>query len=350
MEMSAKSRAKNRKKQNEITKRLCIWLILNSLLYLVCSPKFVEMNLGEITNYVIEFKEKLNFGYEPQLYAFITFGLISLAAIRILFKAKRIPIVLIGVLLFILRFDDEIVFALGREAIYLSVKMQEYPLSQWMIDCFINSENSIENLNYTISVFIPIYFFLKKNIYDSIAAGIDNVFSKPKSSKKNKKKVSKSSTSNYKPKYSDTTSYVGSSGVNNNYDEEDDGYYYNNKKINSWYESPVEKEKFIIMSEYDKKVAYDMRYTNPNDKIIDESGIERYVWEYANAYENEQIEEEERKRREEYEYYNNNNYSNYSPYEDNEYYSVNNDYYGNNDDYYNNNDYYGNNDDNNGWF
>ena len=311
---------KNKNYQSKLTKKLCYYLGLNSFLYLIFSTRFLNLNIDGITNIILSIKEVIGFNYSAKLFSIINFVLISFTSIKILFLARKIPIVLILTSLFILSIDNNIAELLfGDKGFYIGSYFSEFYSSDFIVNNFISNKYSLENLNYSIVVLLNLYSFIRIFFLDI--------------------------TEYAKPKYN---SYYSGSSSYNRFDDNQCNQYnpYNH------YNNPYRTKKFKIFSDFDKEQVYEKRFTNANDKVIDENGMERYVWEYANEYENEKRLEEDRKFQEEQNWYNdyyyNNDSYNYNPYS-------NDNSYGGNDwasNSYNNDSYYGgsgyNND--NGWF
>ena len=188
-----------------------------------------------------------------------------------------------------------------------------------MLYTFFRNDYAIENLNYAVTLLIALYTFIKIVFLDKIKF-INN-------------KASRRKNINYNTHYSGSTN----SSSNRNSDDYYYDYDYYNYKYNFF-----KNKKFKINNDFDKKEIYEKRFTNGNDRVIDENGIEKYVWEYANDYEREQRAEEDRKFLEEQNlynnYYNNDDSYNYDPYSDDNSYGGNS--WSDNDSYYNNDDWF----------
>lgn len=302
---------------SKLIKNLCWCITLNCLLYFIFSTRFSNLNIGEISNIMTNIREIIGFNYSVKLFSFVNFLLILFTAIKILFSVKKMPIVLMGMLLFISSLDYNVASLLfGDKGFYVSNFLDSFYSSEFILNNFINNKYALENINYAMNFALILYSFVR-----TVLSDIKNI--------------------NYNPSYSNVRSF---------YNTRADNYYDNYN--NDFYK----EKKFKIRNNFDKEEVYNKRYTNSNDKVIDENGIEKYVWEYANDYENEKRLEEDRRLQEEqnfyHYYYNNNDSHNYDPYSnDNSYGSSswdNNDsYYNSDDSYYNNDNYYDNND---GWF
>lgn len=367
------SKNKGRKYQNKVTRNLSILLIINSLVYLLYNPRSVDLNIDVITEISTYTRNITGFNYNINIFALVNFFLIALAAVKILFIGKRLPIILTLILLFIFKFDDNLVLTLGKRAI----------LARYMLDVYISNLDAINNLNqlkfnreylnYAIAVAMPIYLLIKRMTYDALFIKIEQIIGRSKKKKESNTTFNNTARSNNRY-YSNGTGYQTDneprheSGLYDNYsDLDDDTYTYSNSFNNN--------EKLKIWSDSDKERAYNMSMVEPFKKVVDESGIEMYAWEYGNIYEEEKRKEDFDFQQEQFLYNSNsdNDYPIYNPYRDdnsyndnfnNDYYnssydnddtysSYNDDYYGssyNNDDYYDNSyndDYYGSND---SWF
>lgn len=305
---------------NKLNRNLCCYLILNCLFYFIFSQRASNLNISQI-NYIIgSIRDIFSFNYEFRLFSIINFLLISFTAIKILFLAKRIPIFLILILSFILTYDSFSIISLPIDNIFSIVFFDWFSSSTLLSNILFRSDYALENIHYSSTLVFIIYSLIKKVLLGNIEYFIIkyNNFNKTYTGNNNNFNNSNYS-SNSNNNHVDTCDYY-------------DAYEYYNK-------GGFFKEKiFRITNSFDKKEIYDKRHTNAYDKVIDESGIEKYVWQYANDYEHEKRLEEDRRLQEEQNFYNNhyNNSSyNYNPYEDNSYESNN---WSNNDSYYNNDD------------
>lgn len=303
---------------SKLIKNLCWCITLNCLLYFIFSSRFSSLNIGEISGVFENIKEVVGFNYSVELFSLINFLLISFTVVKILFSVKKMPIVLIGLLLFTLSLNYNVAsLLLGDKMFYVSNFIEKFYSNEFIIKNFIENKYALENINYSMNFVLILYSFVR-----TVLSDIKNI--------------------NYNPSYSNGRSFYNTR-VDNYYDDYNNDFY--------------EEKKFNIRNNFDKEEVYNKRYTNGNDRVIDENGIEKYVWEYANDYENEKRLEEDRRLQEEQNfyhnyYYNNNDSYNYNPYSnDNSYGSSswdNNDsYYNGDDSHYNNDNYYDNNDD---WF
>ena len=292
----------NIKKRNtyyhsKLNKNLCFYLILNCLIHFLYSGKALNLDIEMLSNFVIFTKGMFfDFTYNAEMFSLINFALITFIAIKVLFSAKKIPFILITVLLFILSIDyniSDLIF--GGKKLYTHNFLNDLYSNEFMYNTFFKNNHPLENLNYLVISFILIYTYVKIATWDKIQF--------------NQKAPKRSNSGSTAP--SNRKVYLSERSSNdNNYDD------YNSS--NKFFNSPI----FRIFNDDDKRNVYDRRHTNHYDKVIDENGAERYVWEYADEYErNMRYEEEQNRIMEEQNYYNynNNDSYNYSPYDDNSY-------------------------------
>ena len=336
---------KGRKYQNKVIRNLSILLMINSLVYLIFSPRLIDLNIDIITEITTEIRNIVGFNYNVNTYTLINFLLIALAVVKILFVGRKLPVMLILVLLFIIKFDDALVLKLGESAIFVRSMLDTYTSNLGIIEDLVKFKYNIEYLNYLVTICMPIYLLLKKvayNVFDGIKKITDNTKKKSNSTSKNTTRQNNMTFSNSGRCKTDNThsnddddndNYYGNPYYSNNYNHLDRrGYNYNNPY--------GKKGKFRITSDYDKERAYEMSMTDPYRKVVNESGIEMYAWEYGNIYEEEKRQEEFNFQQEQFSYSSNNN--SYPIYN-----SCNNDDL-NDSNYYDNNDSYSSSYDNSG--
>lgn len=336
---------KGRKYQNKVIRNLSILLMINSLVYLIYSPRLIDLNIDVVTEIVTDIRDVISFNYDINTFALINFFLIALAAVKVLFIGRRLPIMLILVLMFIIKFDDVLVIRLGEIAVYIRSMLDTYTSNLGVIEDLSEFKLSVEYLNYLITIFMPIYLLLKRMTYDALFIKIEKIIGSAKEKKKRNVTVKNTGRQNnstfsngrgYKVNSAPSdgnSNYYGNLYNCNNYNDLDNETYTHNSLFNN-------KEKFTIMSDYDKERAYEMSMVKPFEKVVDESGIEMYAWEYGNIYEEEKRQEEFNFQQEQFLYSSNSDYDYpiYNPYDNNDTYSsssYNDDYYGNS---YDNND------------
>ncbi len=339
---------KGRKYENKVIRNLSILLMINSLIYLIYNPRLTELNIDVITEFVTVVKDIVSFDYNANTFALINFLLIALAVVKILFIGRRLPVVLILVLLFIIKLDDALVLKLGESAIFIRSILDTYTSNLSVIEDLVKFKFSIEHLNYLITICMPIYLLLKKITYNTFVAIKRTIY--------DTKKRSNSTFKNATRQNNITFSNNGGHKVNNtSIDDNDDDYYDNpynpynpynpnnhNYLGNGTYTHNGlfgNKRKFRIMSDYDKERAYEMSMSEPFRKVVDESGVEMYAWEYGNVYEKEKRQEEFDFQQEQFLYSSNSNdsYPIYNPYDNDD--SKDSNYYDNNDTYSSGYDY-----------
>lgn len=329
---------KGRKYQNKVIRNLSILLMINSLVYLIFSPRLIDLNIDIITEITTEIRNIVGFNYNVNTYTLINFLLIALAVVKILFIGRKLPVMLILVLLFIIKFDDALVLKLGESAIFVRSMLDTYTSNLGIIEDLVKFKYNIEYLNYLVTICMPIYLLLKKvayNVFDGIKKITDNTKKKSNSTSKNTTRQNNIAFSNSRGYEVDDDCY-DNSYYHNNYNRFGNrAYPYNNP-----YNPYNKKEKFRIINDYDKERVYEMSMTDPYRKVIDESGIEMYAWEYSNIYEEEKRQEEFNFQQEQFSYSSNNN--SYPIYN-----SCNNDDL-NDSNYYDNNDSYSSSYDNSG--
>lgn len=243
--------------------------------------------------------------------------------------------------MFIIKFDDALVLRLGEIAVYIRSMLDTYTSNLGVIEDLSEFKLSVEYLNYLITIFMPIYLLLKRMTYDALFIKIEKIIGSVKEKKKSNIIVKNTARQNNCTSSNDREYKVNSAlsdGNSNyygnlyNYNDLDNETYTHNSLFNN-------KEKFTIMSDYDKERAYEMSMVKPFEKVVDESGIEMYAWEYGNIYEEEKRQEEFNFQQEQFLYSSNSDYDYpiYNPYDNNDAYSssYNDDYYGNS---YDNND------------
>lgn len=339
---------RGRKYENKVIRNLSILLMINSLIYLIYNPRLTELNIDVITEFVTVVKDIVSFDYNANTFALINFLLIALAVVKILFIGRRLPVVLILVLLFIIKLDDALVLKLGESAIFIRSILDTYTSNLSVIEDLVKFKFSIEHLNYFITICMPIYLLLKKITYNTFVAIKRTIY--------DTKKRSNSTFKNATRQNNITFSNNGGHKVNNtSIDDNDDDYYDNpynpynpynpnnhNYLGNGTYTHNGlfgNKRKFRIMSDYDKERAYEMSMSEPFRKVVDESGVEMYAWEYGNVYEKEKRQEEFDFQQEQFLYSSNSNdsYPVYNPYDNDD--SKDSNYYDNNDIYSSGYDY-----------
>ena len=362
------TKTKRRKYQNKVIRNLSILLIINSLVYLVYSPRLIGLNIDVVTQIVTEIRNIISFNYNLGIFALINFLLISLASVKILLIGRRLPIMLIFILLFTIKFDDILALRLGESAVFVRNTLDMRTSTLSVAEDIVALTYNVEYFNYLITIFMPIYLLIKRMTFDALFIKIDKIVGIHKEKKKSnvtaknstrKNNINYSNGGGYKVNSSPRTDY---SNYYDNYDDLDNETYTRNNLYDN-------KETLTIMSDYDKQKAYEMSIVDPFGKVIDESGIERSAWEYASIYEEEKRKEEFNFQQEQFLYNSNSNndYPIYDPYDNNDY--TGNNYYDNDtynssydnydtysnsyDDYYGNsydNDYYGDSYDNDSYF
>lgn len=348
------SKNKGKKYEDKVIRNLSTLLIINSLVYLIYSPRLIDLNIDIVTEIVTEIRDIVSFNYNVNIFALINFFLIALAAVKILFIGRRLPIMLILVLMFIIKFDDVLVLKLGENAVFVRNILDTYCSKLDVFSDLVGFKYNVEYSNYLISICMPVYFFLKKITYNALFNRSKKIIGSTK--KKNnatfknttkQNNITSSKHGGYKVNNTPSTyssNYYGDLYNDNNYSDLDDRTYTRNNLSGN-------KEAFAIMSDYDKERAYEMSMIDPFGKVVDESGIEMYAWEYGNIYEEEKRQEEFNFQQEQFSYTSNNDYDYriYNPYDNNDTYSSS---YDNNDTYNSGyDDYYGNSYDNNdSWF
>lgn len=337
------TKTKRRKYQNKVIRNLSILLIINSLVYLVYSPRLIGLNIDVVTQIVTEIRNIISFNYNLGIFALINFLLIALASVKILLIGRRLPIMLIFILLFTIKFDDILALRLGESAVFVRNTLDMRTSTLSVAEDIVALTYNVEYFNYLITIFMPIYSLIKRMTFDALFIKIDKIVGIHKEKKKSNV-TAKNSTRKNNINYSNGGRYKVNSSPRTDYSN-----YYDNK------------ETLTIMSDYDKQKAYEMSIVDPFGKVIDESGIERSAWEYASIYEEEKRKEEFNFQQEQFLYNSNSNndYPIYDPYDNNDY--TGNNYYDNdtynssydNYDTYSNsydNDYYGDSYDNDSYF
>lgn len=328
------TKTKRRKYQNKVIRNLSILLIINSLVYLVYSPRLIGLNIDVVTQIVTEIRNIISFNYNLGIFALINFLLIALASVKILLIGRRLPIMLIFILLFTIKFDDILALRLGESAVFVRNTLDMRTSTLSVAEDIVALTYNVEYFNYLITIFMPIYLLIKRMTFDALFIKIDKIVGIHKEKKKSNV-TAKNSTRKNNINYSNGGRYKVNSSPRTDYSN-----YYDNK------------ETLTIMSDYDKQKAYEMSIVDPFGKVIDESGIERSAWEYASIYEEEKRKEEFNFQQEQFLYNSNSNndYPIYDPYDNNDY--TGNNYY-DNDTYnssYDNYDTYSNSYDNDSYF
>lgn len=327
------TKTKRRKYQNKVIRNLSILLIINSLVYLVYSPRLIGLNIDVVTQIVTEIRNIISFNYNLGIFALINFLLIALASVKILLIGRRLPIMLIFILLFTIKFDDILALRLGESAVFVRNTLDMRTSTLSVAEDIVALTYNVEYFNYLITIFMPIYSLIKRMTFDALFIKIDKIVGIHKEKKKSNV-TAKNSTRKNNINYSNGGRYKVNSSPRTDYSN-----YYDNK------------ETLTIMSDYDKQKAYEMSIVDPFGKVIDESGIERSAWEYASIYEEEKRKEEFNFQQEQFLYNSNSNndYPIYDPYDNNDTYNSS---YDNYDTYSNSydNDYYGDSYDNDSYF
>ena len=263
------TKTKRRKYQNKVIRNLSILLIINSLVYLVYSPRLIGLNIDVVTQIVTEIRNIISFNYNLGIFALINFLLIALASVKILLIGRRLPIMLIFILLFTIKFDDILALRLGESAVFVRNTLDMRTSTLSVAEDIVALTYNVEYFNYLITIFMPIYSLIKRMTFDALFIKIDKIVGIHKEKKKSNV-TAKNSTRKNNINYSNGGRYKVNSSPRTDYSN-----YYDNK------------ETLTIMSDYDKQKAYEMSIVDPFGKVIDESGIERSAWEYASIYEEE---------------------------------------------------------------
>ena len=353
-------RQKNRDYYNGLIKLLSKLIVINSMIYMILSDRVLGIMSDSDIDFIVSasgfIKENIFFPYEIDTFACINFILIAFVLILALFGAKKLPIILSLVMLFILKYDSDMYVLLNGLGVKLKIARDSAFNNEVMTNIFVNSEYSKENIQYAVAILIPLYTFIKINLCDAIIIGIN------KNKKKRLKNTGKTSTPYIKKSagyVSTPSSFVGSDydatlsnsiggnygsvedDIKNSYYSDDDDYYYN--------QFSQEKDVIKVYSDYDKERVCQIKNVDPGATVIDENGREYTAWEYANNYESEKRMEEERQRFLEDQYFYDSNNNN-SYHVDDGYGDLYNNNYGN--DYYSQDNYGGINvyDDNDSYF
>lgn len=226
MGKESRNKRKNRRKyQNKVTKKLCIALIINAIVYLIFSQKLLNLDIEVVTNIITSIKDIINFDYSTDLYSLINFGLIAFSAMKILLIGRRIPFVLIFALFIMIKLDSSLVKIFGDYGSSIQMLLDKYQFTDMITKYFKEYEYGVENFNYAITMFMPVYLFFKRAFFDTFVICIEKAIRNLTKSGK-KQKTATTSQNKGKIHYYSEDDFNSNSGSSNHYiDDEYDDYY-----------------------------------------------------------------------------------------------------------------------------